>query len=340
MRSLTLHSQLRLWRTLAFVALGIAGSVAMFYKAAATTGVSASSGSQVVARVGNHSITLREAEQRVALPLYQIDQQRSQLLLYAVQQLIDAELLRVESLRTGKTVEQFLGTPPSSSLPDTAGPIETQLGLINETKSHLERQSRIVAMRRQTSIHIDLPRIISPVLAVSSDDDPSIGDRSAPVTIVEFSDFQCPFCKRSAGVVKEVLRAYGENVRYVYRDYPSPSHIYAKQAAEAGQCAGAQGKFWAYHDLLFEHQQSGHGWDFNQLAQQASLDTAAFSHCLVTHEYASEVQADLQEALKVGVTSTPTFFINGHPLIGARSFEDFKLLIDAALAEGNYQSAS
>ena len=119
----------------------------------------------------------------------------------------------------------------------------------------------------------------------------------------------------------------------MYRDYPTPNHIHARQAAEAAQCAGAQGKFWVYHDLLFEHQQAGLGWDFNGLAQQASMDMAAFSHCLDTHEYASEVEGDLRDALNVGVTSTPTFFINGRPLIGARSFDEFKLLIDTALAK-------
>ncbi|MGC3974356.1 MAG: thioredoxin domain-containing protein [Nitrospira sp.] len=319
---------------LTFVALGIAGLVGMFSKTAPTTLVSGSSDSHVVATVGDYSITLREAERQVALPLYQLDQQRSQLLLYSVQQLIDAELLRIEATRTGKSVEQFLGTPPHSFQSHTAGPLDAQLSLIDETKSLLQqRKSMIVALRRQTSIKLDLPQITSPVLAISSDDDPSTGPASAPVTIVEFSDFQCPFCKRSAGVVKEVLRAYGEKVRFVYRDYPTPNHIHAKQAAEAAQCAAAQGKFWVYHDLLFEHQQAGHGWDFNSLAQKVSMDTAAFSHCLDTHEYALEVEGDLRDALKVGVTSTPTFFINGRPLIGARSFEDFKLLIDAALAK-------
>ena len=334
MRSMTLPSKPRFWHTLALVILGIAGSLLMFSKAASPKKLSDSFDSRVVATVGNHSITLLEAERQVALPLYQLDQQRSQLLLYAVQQLIDAELLRVEATRTGKTVEQLVGTPPSSFRSDTAHPINAQLPMFDNTQSFLERrQAMIVALRRQTSIQVDLPRITSPVLAVSSDDDPSTGPIAAPVTIVEFSDFQCPFCKRSAGVVKEVLRAYGEKVRFVYRDYPTPNHIHGKQAAEAAQCAAAQGKFWIYHDLLFEHQQAGYGWDFNRLAQQASMDTAAFSHCLDTHEYASEVEGDLRDALNVGVTSTPTFFINGRPLIGARSFEDFKLLIDAALAK-------
>jgi protein-disulfide isomerase len=290
----------------------------------------------VVATVGNHSITLLEAERQVALPLYQLNRQRSQLLLYAVQQLIDAELLRVEAMRTGKTVDQLVGTPPSSFRSNTAHPMAAQLPFVDNTKSLIERQrAMIVALRRQTSIQVDLPRITIPVLAISSDDDPSTGPTIAPVTIVEFSDFQCPFCKRSAGVVKEVLRAYGEKVRFVYRDYPTPNHIHAKQAAEAAQCAAAQGQFWAYHDLLFEHQQVGSGWDFNRLAQQASMDMAAFTHCLDTHQYASEVEGDLRDALNVGVTSTPTFFINGLPLIGARSFEEFKQLIDMALAKAS-----
>lgn len=319
---------------LALVILGIAGSLLMFSKPTSPTKLSDSSDSRVVARVGNHSITLLEAEREVALPLYQLDQQRSQLLLYAVQKLIDAELLRIEATRTGKTVEQLVGRPSSSFRSDTANRLAAQLPIFDNTKALIERQqAMIVALRRQTSIQVDLPRITSPVLAISSDDDPSTGPASAPVTIIEFSDFQCPFCKQSASVVKEVLSAYGEKVRFVYRDYPAPNHIHAKQAAEAAQCAAAQGKFWAYHDLLFEHQQAGSGWDFNRLAQQTSMDITAFSLCLDTHEYALEVESDLRDALNVGVTNTPTFFINGRPLIGARSFEDFKLLIDAALAD-------
>jgi protein-disulfide isomerase len=193
----------------------------------------------------------------------------------------------------------------------------------------------LVALRRQASIQVKLPRIPGPVVTVSPDDDPSTGPTTAPVTIIEFSDFQCPFCKRSAGVVKDILRAYGEKVRFVYRDYPTPNHIYAKAAAEAAQCAAAQEQFWAFHDLLFERQRPGYGWDFGQLAQETSMDMAEFSHCIQTHQYASEVEGDLRDALNVGVTSTPTFFVNGRPLVGARSFEEFKLLIDMALGKGS-----
>ncbi|WP_447601673.1 DsbA family protein [Nitrospira sp. Nam80] len=134
-------------------------------------------------------------------------------------------------------------------------------------------------------------------------------------------------------MLKEVLREYGNKVRLVYRDYPAPNHVHAEQAAEGAQCAAAQNKFWEYHDLLFEQQYPGSGWDFELLARQASLDVTAFSRCLNAHDFAAEVNGDLQDALKLGVSSTPTFFINGRPLVGARSFEEFTFLIDKALTE-------
>lgn len=276
-----------------------------------------SSDSRVIARVGSHSITLREAEREVALPLYQLDQQRSQLLHYSVQQLIDAELLQTEAKRMGKTVEELLESNADA-----------------QTSSQ-RQQPLIVALRRNTSIEILLPPVAEPVVTVPTDDDPSIGSPTAPVTIVEFSDFQCPYCKASVAVLKKVLRDYGDKVRLVYRDYPGPSHVYAEPAAEAAACAAAQGKFWEYHDLLFEQQYPGIGWDFVQLAQQSSLDVRAFSRCLHTHHYAEEIKGDLHDALKLGVTSTPTFFVNGRPLVGARSVEEFKFLIDKAISNTN-----
>lgn len=305
----------------------------MFSITALPTKHTHSSDSRVVATVGTRSITLLEVERNVALPLYQLDQQRSQLLLYSAEQLIDAELVRIETSRTGQTVEQLLA-PPSPIRSDAPHPTVYAKPLFEKEKVISQRRQAIItALRRQTPIQLDLPQITEPILTVSANDDPSTGPTAAQVTIVEFSDFQCPFCKRSAGVLKEVLRAYGDKVRLVYRDYPAPNHIHAGPAAEAAQCAAAQGKFWAYHDLLFEHQQSASGWDLIRLAQQASMNLTEFTRCLETHQYALEVENDLRDALSLGVTSTPTFFVNGRPLIGARSFEEFKLLIDRVLAE-------
>jgi protein-disulfide isomerase len=321
--------------TLVIVILSSVGFSLVLFGQRFSTQHSDSSDQRVVATVGTQSITLLEAERNVALPLYALDQQRARLIMYSVQQLIDEELLRTEAKRTGQTVEELLNAPHSSLKSDASHPrVYDEPPLDKAMATSQRRQTVITALRRQNSIRLDLPRITEPILTVSADDDPSAGPSAAPVTIVEFSDFQCPFCKLSAGVLKEVLRAYGDKVRLVYRDYPAPNHIHAGKAAEAAQCAAAQGKFWAYHDLLFEYQQAaGSGWDFIQLAQQTSIDLTEFTRCLNTHQYALEVENDLRDGLSLGVRSTPTFFVNGRPLIGARSFDEFKQLIDRVLAE-------
>ena len=307
-------------------------------------------GKKVVASVGTHSITLKEVEQAVALPLFQADQQRSQLLHQALQHLIDDELLKIEASRKGVAVSQLLADASQSgsiarlaNLPAPVkrlSPAKTGSSTDFETPSDPQEQARIrqallVALRRQETIRLYLPTPKAPILSVSADDDPSIGPANAPVTIVEFSDFQCPYCQQSVATLKELRRLYGDKIRVVYRDYPGPNHPQAAPAAEAAQCAGDQGKFWEYHDSLFAHQAPGIGWNFTELAKEIELNQDAFTTCLNTGRYREEVSKDLHDGFKLGVTSTPTFFLNGRPLIGARSFEEFKLLIDTALAKSN-----
>ena len=304
------------------------------------------SGNRVVASIGTRSITLREVEHTVALPLYQADQQRSQLLHHALQQLIDEELLKTEASRQHVTVSQLvadasqseaiarlanLPAPVKQLSPGKArGSVDLDAPRDPQEQARL-RQALLVSLRRQTNIRITLPEAELPILPVSADDDPSIGPADAPVTIVEFSDFECPYCRQSVQVIKEVLQKYPDKVKVVYRDYPSPNHQYAKQAAEAAQCAAEQGYFWNYHDLLFSQQVAGIGWDFAALAKQVGLDQQAFALCRNTGRYREEVTKDLQDALRLGVSSTPTFFVNGRPLVGAHPLADFKTLIDPLL---------
>ncbi len=169
---------------------------------------------------------------------------------------------------------------------------------------------------------------------VSVDDDPSLGPDDAPITIIEFSDYQCPYCRRWAEQVeKQLLEAYGDKIRFVYRDFPlTQIHDQAFAAAEAANCAGEQGKYWEYHDALFA-QKYGLGQDaYLQYAQDIGLDVDQFAECLKTHRYKDEVQADLDEAMQIGVRSTPTFFINGIAVVGAQPLEVFQSLIDKELA--------
>lgn len=303
---------------------------------------------KVVANVGSHSITLREVEQAIALPLFQADQQRSQLLHQALQQLIDEELLKIEAARKGVTVSQLVADASQSdsiirlaNLPvpvNRLSPAKTGNSTNLDTPSAPQEQARLrqallVALRRQATIRLYLPVPKTPILSVSADDDPSIGPADAPVTIVEFSDFQCPYCQNSVATLKELRRLYGDKIRVVYRDYPGPNHPQAVSAAEAAQCADDQGKFWEYHDALFNHQAAGTSWDYEALARDFGLQTGEFSACLTTGRYREEVRKDLQDGLALGITSTPTFFINGRPLVGAQPLAEFSRLIEPLLSK-------
>ncbi len=169
---------------------------------------------------------------------------------------------------------------------------------------------------------------------VATDDDPALGPENAPVTIIEFSDYQCPYCRRWAEQVEgELVKTYGDKIRIVYRDFPlTQMHPEALPAAEAANCAGEQGKYWDYHDALFS-QKYGLGQDaYLAYAKDLGLDTDQFTACMEEHRYRDEVLADQQYALQLGVQSTPTFFINGIAVVGAQPFEVFKSIIDKELA--------
>jgi protein-disulfide isomerase len=311
-----------------------------------TSGPEQVSGKLVVATVGNRSITLREVEQTAALSLYQVDLQRNRLLQQATQNLINEELLATEASRKGLSLSQLLDEASQSEtiarLADLPAPVkrltpvQTQKhqGLSPDSQEQTRiRQALLVSLRRKAGVRITLPAVEPPILAVSTDDDPRLGPDNALVTIVEFSDFQCPYCQQSVSVLKEIRHMYGEKIRLVYRDYPGPNHPYAPQAAEAAQCAGEQGKFWEYHDLLFDRQSSGKGWDFVALAKEVGLQQETFDTCLESGRFREEITKDLQDGLKLGITSTPTFFINGRPLVGAHPLATFQSLIDGLLEQ-------
>ena len=296
----------------------------------------------VVATVGNRSITLREVEKTAALPLYQLETQRHQLLQQAIQKLIDEHLLEAEASRKGLSLPQLLEEASQSEdiarLANLPAPVKHlrssgQISSQDPQEQARIRQALIVALRRKADVRITLPNLIPPVLAVGTDGDRRLGPDHAPITIVEFSDFQCPYCQQSVQVLKELKRFYGERIRLIYRDYPGPNHPFAPQAAEAARCAGEQGKFWEYHDLLFDRQSSGKGWDFLSLAKELGLQQNTFENCLNSGHFRDQIIKDLQDGLKLGITSTPTFFVNGRPLVGAQPLANFRALIDSLLEQ-------
>lgn len=168
---------------------------------------------------------------------------------------------------------------------------------------------------------------------VATDGRPSRGPTDARVTIVEFTDYQCPFCGRHfQQTLPLLLREYSDRVRYVIRNMPLTAlHPNAQRAAEAAECANDQTRFWDYHDLLFSHQNALADSDLKNYATELGLDMAAFARCLDSGAKVSTVARDVEDGRRYGITGTPTFFVNGKALVGAQPYAVFKTAIDEAL---------
>jgi protein-disulfide isomerase len=166
------------------------------------------------------------------------------------------------------------------------------------------------------------------------DDDPAIGPDNAAITIVEFSDYECPYCRQwHSEVFTKLMEAYPEQVRLVYRDFPLSSiHPNAVPAAIAANCANEQGKFWPVHERLFSMELGLNDQAYRDYAAALGLNVQSFNECVESQRYQAEVEADYQFAAELGVRSTPTFFINGIAVVGAQPFEVFQQVIDKELA--------
>ena len=199
---------------------------------------------------------------------------------------------------------------------------------LTEQRMQVARQAFLDTLKTKTPVRITLE---PPRQAFAAANSPSKGPSGAPIELIEFSDFQCPFCQRANPTVDQVLKTYGDRIRFVYRHFPLSNHPNAKPAAEASQCAAEQGKFWEYHDKLFANPSRLADGDLKQSAAELGLDTAAFNKCVDTHKYASQVESDFRAGEDAGVNGTPAFFVNGRMISGAQPFEAFKRLIDEEL---------
>lgn len=167
-----------------------------------------------------------------------------------------------------------------------------------------------------------------------TDSDHVRGSFTAPITLIEFSDFECPFCERHYPTLNKILSDYSGKVRLVYKHFPLGFHPNAQKAAEASECASEQGKFWEYHDKLFENQPSGYSLDkFKQWANESGLNSVQFDNCLDSGKYAQKVQSDFNEGQQKGVQGTPATFVNGQLVSGALPYETFKRIIDNLLTQ-------
>lgn len=173
----------------------------------------------------------------------------------------------------------------------------------------------------------------SEVVEVDIDDDPTYGLQDAKVKIIEFSDFECPFCSRNVATMDKIKEEYRDQVSFTFRDYPLDFHENAKIASLASQCAFEQKKFWEYYEKLFENQDALASSHLKAYAKELKLDENKFNDCLDSKKYEDEVEKDIADGVDAGVTGTPATFINGRKVVGAQPYEVFKKIIDEELAK-------
>lgn len=200
---------------------------------------------------------------------------------------------------------------------------------------HLSRQQQAeayTALTKELKAKYNVKISLEPFRQeVSADDDPFKGPEDAPVTIVEFADFQCGYCARTRDTTNQILEAYPEQVKFVFRDSPIEKHPRALYMAQAANCARDQGKYWEMYDVLFDNMRDTKDEQLKAHAVTLELDAAAFDECYDSGKYAEEVESDMAAGKSVGVSGTPAFFVNGRMISGAQPFEAFVAVIDDEL---------
>ncbi len=202
----------------------------------------------------------------------------------------------------------------------------------------MNRQALLERLRKNSPVKI----LLEPkrVAVDTSGAHPVLGGKDAQVTIVEFTDFQCPFCKSTESTLAQLRKKYGDKIRLVHMDFPLSFHSHALDAAKAARCANDQGKFWQFHDSLFVNQGKLAPADLKASAKTLGLNSTEFDACFDKAKYESEIKKDQAAGEKLGVDGTPAFFIDGRPLTGAQPLPQFEQIIDEELASGGQKQAA
>ena len=291
---------------------------------------------------------VRQAEVKALTDLY--DQRRGLL-----DEMISRRLLEEEAKAKGKTVEQWYQTEYVTSVPEPSDAeakafYEEHKAQVPQGQSFDDLKDRIKQAVRQQKLREGMGKMLDDLksrhhvqVALHAPDlprinveakGPSRGPTNAPVTIVEFSDFQCPYCGREYPVIERLMKDYDGKLRLVFRHYPLDFHPFAQKAAEAGACAQDQGKFWELHDKMFSNQGKLAVADLKGYAKSLGMDATKFDKCLDSGEKKTLVDDDLKAGSAAGVSGTPAFFINGIFVNGAQPYEHMKQAVDRELRKG------
>ncbi len=297
-------------------------------------------------------VTYGQLSEHISAPLADLEKRKTELLKRGLDSYVLEKLVKAEATKRGLENEDALmraeveakAVPPTDEQisqiyeqAKSAGQLPPDVPLeqvkpeivrmLTEQSKRERAQAVFAELKEKAEVQVLLPEKRVEVAAIG----PSKGPENAPITIVEFSDFQCPFCSKALPNVDEVMKAYEGKVRLVFRHYPLSFHKEAPKAAEASLCAADQNKFWEYHDKLFANQGALKVEDLKKHAADLGLDVARFNECLDSGKKAEIVKKDTEDGEKAGVTGTPAFFINGIALSGAVPASEFKSIIDAEL---------
>jgi len=312
-------------------------------------------GDPVVAEFNGNKIKASEAFAQIKTRLFDLEEELYRTKEQALNEYVDQKILEAEAKKQNLSKEQLLekeagATAPSEVSDQEINDFSASKGLSlsdkrikkEDVKEYLKfrqkfekQQQYVTKLREAAKVKVLLAEPESPKVTVAVEGQPTWGSSKAPVTIVEFSDFQCPFCARAVPTLERIKQEYGpEKVRLVFHHLPLPNTPRALPASLAASCANDQGKFWEMHNLLFENQGKLEDTDLKGYAKKLELDETKFTECYDKKAHLEKVEASKKVSEKVGISATPSFVINGVLIQGAQPFERFKEKIDRALKKG------
>jgi protein-disulfide isomerase len=308
-----------------------------------------------VAEVDGEAITAEDLERALGTRLHQLELQIHELKRRQLDALIAERLLTREAQRRGIPVNALLDAEVEAKAAavtaeevdavyqasrarlrgDEAAVREQLRARLRQQRLAARRAAYVEALRAQARVQVSLAAPAIRRVDVATAGAPVRGAADAPVTVVEFSDFHCPFCRSVQPTLATLLERYAGKVRLVHRDFPIDAlHPQASRAAEAARCAHDQGRFWEYHDVLFATAPRAAPADLERYAGQVGLDAGRFGRCLSEATHRGAVQEDVDAAARLGLSGTPAFFVNGRLLSGAQPLESFVRLVEEELELG------
>lgn len=305
---------------------------------------------EVVAEVDGVAISRAELDKRAHSRLGRLRQEEYDLQRDILDEMIDERLLEKEARARGIStadllkdeVDRQVSPPAPAEIEAVFEASKARLGgrtrqevipqiekMLRERARAARRQQLLSQLREKAAVRLSLVPPRSEVAVPASA--PVLGPAGAPITIVEFSDYQCPYCHRAQTTIDQVMSRYPGQVQLVHRDFPLDFHGQAVPAARAARCAGEQGRFWDYHRSLMTVPGDLSQADLLARAGRFKLDTGPFTACLASDRYDAAIRDSVEAGSRMGVSGTPTYFINGRMLSGARPFEEFRQIIEAEL---------